>query len=406
MPAHTDCRICRQPLPEPFVDLGEMPLANAFLTSKDQFQGERRYPLAAAACGQCGLVQLNYVVPPEEMFRQYPYVSSTSEAVRRWAGELAPRLAKSYGWDSDHLIVELGSNDGLFLKAFQRCGVKVLGIDPARNLAALAEAAGVPTVPEFFSEGLARQLAQRKGQASGILGRHVFAHIDDLHDFLRGIGIFLRKDGLLFIEVPYLVNLLEEMEFDTIYHEHLSYVSLRPVSILCGEFGFQLIDVEEVPLHGGSVLLTIARTGSGREPSERVHSMLQREQPLCHPERLASFRTRLEQWKNDFEGLSEKLADAKWVGFGAAAKANTLLNFCPKVARHLSCILDRSPHKQGLFTPGTHLPVLAPETWQRDGTTHMLILAWNFKEEIMRQMHSFREAGGRFIIPIPTPEVR
>ncbi len=409
MPAHTRCRICETTLPAPFLDLGEMALANAFLASPAEFAQEPRYPLAVAGCPGCGLVQLTQVVPAEQLYRHYVYVSSTSEAVRRYAQELAARIVGRFRLTPSQRVVELGSNDGLVLLAVQRLGVQVLGVEPARNIAAVARANGVPTVDEFFTAATAGRLAAAEGRASVILGRHVFAHIDDLHDFFAGIDALLAPDGALLIEVPYLGTLIEQLEFDTIYHEHLSYLALGPMTAICRRHGFDVADVEPVALHGGSVLFTVQRAGPSLAVSPRVEAMRRKEQALrvSDPATLRAFAQRVAAWKQGFESCVERLVDqgARLAGYGAAAKANTLLNYCPGVARRLTCLLDRSPHKQGRLTPGAHLPVVDPDRWEADGTSHLLILAWNFKDEIMRQMRPFAERGGRFVIPIPTPEV-
>lgn len=409
MPAHTRCRICASPLPAPFLDFGVMPLANAFLTSLEESRNEVSYPLAVTACLSCGLVQLTYVVPADRLYRRYPYVSSTSSTVRRYAEDLASRLVAQYHLEASHLVVEIGSNDGLVLKAFQHEGVRVSGVEPAQNLTEVARAHGVPTVPEFFNRQTASHLAHQEGKASLLLGRHVFAHIDDLHDFFEAVQELLAPEGVLVMEVPYLGELIGQLEFDTIYHEHLSYLSLEPVETLSNHHGFRLIDAERVPLHGGSVLLTIQRSNTGRLPTKRLQEMLLEEQRqrLTDPVTLKTFAHRVGGWKQQWEALIERLhqAGAHLVGYGAAAKANTLLNFCPEVAQRLSGILDRNPHKQGLYTPGTHLPVINPEAWTGNGATHMLILAWNFKDEIISQMEPFARRGGHFVIPIPQPQV-
>jgi len=406
---HTKCRICRSPLPPPFLDLGATPLANSFLASPVEFKDEPTFPLAVTACRDCGLVQLTYVVPAEQLYRKYVYVSSTSDAVGQYADRLATRLTKRYGWGPSDLVVEVASNDGTVLKAFQRRGLRVLGIEPARNIAELAERDGVPTVPEFFCESTATQQHEQVGEVVAILGRHVFAHIDDLHDFLRGASALLRKDGVLLIEVPYLGELLSNLEFDTVYHEHLSYVSLRPVARLCAEYGMSLVEVEPVDLHGGSILMHIRRAGGPYRQSETVQMMLQQEETvgIHRSDNLERFADHVRTWREqfvDFIGDLER-SGAYLIGYGAAAKANTLLNYCPEVARCLSLILDKSPHKQGLLTPGTHIPVRPASEWEASGASHLLILAWNFREEIMRQMQPFAKRGGRFVVPIPNPEV-
>lgn len=408
MPAHTHCRICKTTLPAPFFDLGNMPLANSFLTSPGEFDGEETFPLAVAACRTCGLVQLDFVVPAERLYRDYIYVSSTSEGVTTHADVLSGTLIEQYRWKPTDLIVEIASNDGTVLKAFKRRGVRVLGVEPARNIAAIAEKDGVPTIAEFFNPASARTVLAEHGQAAGILGRHVFAHVDDVHSFFDGVDACLAPDGVFVIEVPYLGDFLEKREFDTIYHEHLSYVSLEPMMRLSEMHGFELVDVERAALHGGVIILHMRRKGvSG--PSDRLRRMLdaEQEQPLSRIDSLKSFADGVAAWKTRFETLIDDLehTGARLIGYGAAAKANTLLNYCPKVARQLRVILDRSPHKQGRFTPGTHILVEPAERWNSAGATHMIVLAWNFQQEIMRQMKPFADGGGRFIVPIPVPRV-
>jgi novobiocin biosynthesis protein NovU/D-mycarose 3-C-methyltransferase len=408
MPAHTHCRICRTPLPPAFFDLGDMPLANSFLSSPDEFASEECFPLAVASCQNCGLVQLDYVVPAERLYRDYIYVSSTSEGVTAHANALSESLVRQYGWGASDLIVEVASNDGTVLKAFQRRNVRVLGVEPALNIAAIAERDGVPTIAEFFNPASARTVLSGHGRAAGILGRHVFAHVDDVHGFFEAVEACLAPEGVFVVEVPYLADFLEKREFDTIYHEHLSYVSLEPMARLSEMHGFELVDVERGSLHGGVIILHMRRKGVG-EPSARLRRMLDTERllKLSHPSSLQAFVRGVTEWKEKFEALVGGLAasGARFIGYGAAAKANTLLNYCPDVARSLTRILDRSPHKQGRFTPGTHIRVEPAEGWEAFGATHMVVLAWNFHQEIMRQMKGFEDRGGRFIVPIPTPRV-
>ena len=407
---HTHCRVCRTALPEPFLDFGRMPLANAFLADADAFAAEETYPLAVAGCTVCGLVQLNYVVPAEQLYRDYIYVSSTSEAVTAHAGRLAEGLIAQYGWTPSSLVVEVASNDGTVLRAFKKRGTRVLGIEPARNIAAIAHAAGIPTIPEFFSVETAETVVKEHGRASAILGRHVFAHVDDVHAFLEGVNRCLADDGVFLIEVPYLGDLLAKLEFDTIYHEHLSYVSLGAMEHLCQQHGLELVDVESIPLHGGSIVLHMRRKALGTKPSDRLVRMLKQERQsrLTDPARLATFASDVKDWKLKFEALIDRLQSegASFIGYGAAAKANTLMCYCPSAAKALSRILDRSVHKQGLYTPGTHIKVEPIDSWRNGArATHMVLLAWNFKDEIMSQMRPFSDAGGRFVVPIPEPHV-
>ena len=339
----------------------------------------------------------------------YIYVSSTSEAVRAHAATLAQALVARCRLAQNDLVVEVASNDGTVLKAFQEQQLRVLGVEPAKNISELAVAAGIPTVTEFFTEDVARRVAEDHGRVSVILARHVFAHVDGVHDFLRAVNRLLADDGVFVVEVPYLGDLIENLEFDTIYHEHLSYFGLAPLIRLCRQHSLRIVDVERVSLHGGSILLYIRRASSALQESADLRLMVEAERAgrFCSEERLVHFAQDVAAWKQQFESLVHDLvlAGAVIVGYGAAAKANTLLNYCPDVARELACIIDRSPHKHGRFTPGTHRPVVAVGDRCHKGATHMVILAWNLKEEILRQMKPFAESGGRFIVPLPVPAV-
>jgi novobiocin biosynthesis protein NovU/D-mycarose 3-C-methyltransferase len=282
-------------------------------------------------------------------------------------------------------------------------------VEPAKNIAAVAERDGVPTVAEFFTPATARDIRQGHGRAAAILGRHVFAHVDDVHGFIDGVCDLLTDEGVFVIEVPYAGDFLRHLEFDTVYHEHLSYVALLPMARLAEQHGLQLVDVERVALHGGSIILHMRRAGVGTGPSPRLTAMMEQEGALKLFDgfQLTAYAARVRKWKERFEALVADLTagGATIVGYGAAAKGNTLLNFCPDVARSLRVILDRSPHKQGRYTPGTHVRVADVDAWRSEHATHMLILAWNFQQEIMRQMSAFQEGGGRFVVPIPEPRV-
>jgi novobiocin biosynthesis protein NovU/D-mycarose 3-C-methyltransferase len=403
MPKHTHCRICDTELGEPFLDFGDFPLANSFLDSPDEFDDEEAFPLAVCSCPDCGYMQLDFVVPPEILYRDYIYVSGTSETVRRHADDLADKFG-----GEGRFVVEIASNDGTVLKAFQKQGARVLGIEPALNIAEMAEAAGISTVPEFFDAATAAEVAAEYGRADVMIARHVFAHVDDSRDFLTGVRNLLADDGTMWIEVPYVGELLEHNEFDTIYHEHLSYVAVGPVARLCEDLDLKVVDVEPISLHGGSILIGIQHAATDTEPSERLREFLQTEEceGYCDPERHRKFADEVRSWKAQFEDFVKGLRDdgAKLVGYGAAAKANTLLCWCPDVAAELEVIFDRSPLKSDKYTPGTHIPVRPPDEWPDYEATHMVILAWNFAEEIRRQMRPFGEAGGEFVVPIPEPK--
>jgi novobiocin biosynthesis protein NovU/D-mycarose 3-C-methyltransferase len=386
-----------------------MPLANSFPAGPEAFPGEQVYPLAVTACTDCGLVQLNFVVPAEQLYRDYIYVSSTSDGVKAHADYLAETLIDQYGWQPRDLIVEVASNDGTVLQAFKKRRMRVLGVEPARNIATIAEASGIPTIAEFFNGESARTVRSTHGRAAAVLGRHVFAHVDNVHEFVAAVRDVLTDDGVFIIEVPYLGDFLEKLEFDTIYHEHLSYFSLAAVQRLCSRHGMALVDAERVGLHGGSVVLHMRRAEAPSTPSARLTQLLAEERAagLTAPARLAAFAAGIRAWKHDLEALIGDLTrgGATLVGYGAAAKANTLLNYCPDVARQLRVIFDRSPHKHGRYTPGTHIRVEPVDRWVDVPASHMLILAWNFQQEIMSQMSAFKDRGGHFIIPIPTLQV-
>lgn len=447
MPKHTHCRICDTELGEPFLDFGDFPLANSFLDSADEADDEERFPLAVCSCPECGYMQLDFVVPPEILYRDYIYVSGTSEAVRKHAnvlarklfplrmdqgppaaGEDGPPAAGRPGMDQgppaagrtamhqgapaagrQPFVVEIASNDGTVLKPFKDRGARVLGIEPARNIAEIARAAGIETLTEFFDAETAAAVAADHGRADLMLARHVFAHVDDSRDFLTGVRNLLADHGTMWIEVPYVGELLDHNEFDTIYHEHLSYVSVGPVARLCEDLDLKVVDVEPIDLHGGSVLIGIQHADGPAQPSERLREFLETEERegYCSPQRHREFADDVRAWKMAFEGFVSDLIDdgARLVGYGAAAKANTLLCWCPDVADRLEVIFDRSPMKQDKLTPGTHIPVEAPDAWPEHDATHMVILAWNFAREIRRQMSAFGEAGGEFVVPIPEPEI-
>lgn len=410
MPVNSRCRACLTPLGDAFLDLGNQPPSNSFLRSRDEFETERTFPLAAVACGACGLVQTTFDVPGEDIFNDdYVYVSGTSEGVRAHARALADELAPELLARGDALVVEVASNDGTVLTPFRDAGLRVLGIEPAGRIAEMARRAGIDTISEFFGHEMAPGVAAEHGRAALILARHVFAHVSDVRSFLLGARDLLADDGSILIEVQYLKPLLEGLQFDTIYHEHMSYWAIQPLERLCAELDLALVDTRLVELHGGSILFGIRHAASAPEPSGRLESMraAEIEAGTCDPATHDAFAARVRGWKDEFAGLLARLErdGAKIIGYGAAAKANTALNFCPEAARRIEVILDKNPLKQGTFTPGTHVPVVAAAEWRSFEATHMVILAWNFEEEIRRQMAPFAREGGTFVLPIPEPRV-
>ncbi|MDP9246221.1 MAG: class I SAM-dependent methyltransferase [Chloroflexota bacterium] len=386
------------------LDLGSQPLANSFLAPADLAAPEPRYPLELCRCTSCGHMQLSLTVPPEIMFRNYLYVSGTSETIpahfAAYAREIAERFVPAGG-----LVVEIGSNDGTLLRAFDRSKLRVLGVEPARNIAKVANAAGIPTVDEFFDEATAKRLATEHGRAAAMIGNNVVAHIDDLHGLLRGAQALLAPSGVFVVEFPYLVDLLERRAYDTIYHEHLSYFSVASVVRLTADYGMRVVDVRRVSVHGGSIRLFISGSGT---PSISVGELLTLEASmrLADGEPLTAFVADVRRQRVDLRALlTETRKRGRIAGYGAPAKGNTLLNYCGIDTSLVDFVVDRSPLKHGLLTPGTHIPVEPPDRLLASGVKETLLLAWNFAEEILRQQEDYRSSGGRFIIPIPTPLV-
>lgn len=338
------------------------------------------------------------------MFRDYLYVSGTSDTIpahfAAYARDVAERFVPQGG-----LVVEIGSNDGTLLRAFDRSTVRVLGIEPARNIARMANDAGLPTIAEFFDEAIAAQIASEHGKAAAIIGNNVVAHIDDLHGLLRGVKTLLEKGGVFVAEFPYLVDLLDRRAYDTIYHEHLSYFSIASVVRLSGAFGMRVIDARRVSVHGGSIRVFISTEGTASATVTELLD-LERSMRLAEGEPLAPFVAHVRKQRDELRAMLVDIRRHHEVaGYGAPAKGNTLLNYCGIDSSLLAFIVDRSPLKQGLLTPGTHVPVEAPERLVASDIKHTLLLAWNFADEILRQQDAYRSRGGQFIIPIPMPRV-
>ena len=386
------------------LDLGLQPLANSFIRPDEVGKPEPRYPLELARCTACGHVQLSVTVPPEIMFRNYLYVSGTSDTIPEhfaaYAKDVAERFVPKGG-----LVVEIGSNDGTLLRAFDRGTVRILGVEPARNIAAMANAAGIPTLDEFFGEAIAGEIAVKHGRAAAIIGNNVVAHIDDLDGLMNGVTALLEDRGVFVAEFPYLVNLLDKTAYDTIYHEHLSYFSVASVDDLASRHGLRLTDVRRVGVHGGSIRVFISRHG---EASAEVKNLLALEEKsgLRAGQPLRRFVEAVRRQRDDLMRVLREIRSSRHLaGYGAPAKGNTLLNYCEIDRSVLDFTVDRSPLKHGLLTPGTHIPVEPPERLMASDVRDTLLLAWNFADEILRQQDAYRSRGGRFIIPIPSPRV-
>ena len=400
------CRFCSSPLDTSFADLGASPLANSFLEPEQLTEPEVFYPLHARVCAACFLVQLPELAAPEEIFSDYAYFSSYSDSWLEHARIYAETMIDRFGLDPGHRVVEIASNDGYLLRWFRERDIPVLGVEPAANVAAAAEERGIPTRVEFFGEATAGALVEEGVRADLLVGNNVFAHVPALNDFCRGLKALLAPEGVLTLEFPHLQRLVEGNQFDTIYHEHFSYFSLGTAKEVLGRHGLVVFDVEELPTHGGSLRL-FARHAGREEPAttSAVHEVLSREAELGYRD-LALYRDFAEEVRRTKRSLLRFLLNAREegatvVGYGAPAKGNTLLNYCGIGPDFLEYTVDRSPHKQGRYLPGTRIPIHAPERIQETKPDYVWILPWNLTEEITRQMAVVRSWGGRFVVAIP-----
>jgi len=404
------CRACGGRLTVTMADLGLQPASNAFLDSQAAISQEKRYPLRAKVCETCKLVQLDYDVAPEELFGNYVYFSSYSDDWLAHAKAYCHMAQKRFGLSPSSLVVELASNDGYLLKNFLKMGIPVLGIDPSDTVAAAAEKIGVPTLVRFFGEKVARELAQQGRQADLIIGNNVLAHVPQLNDFVAGIGLLLRPSGSVTIEFPHLLELIRHVEFDTIYHEHYSYFSLYAIEQVFHRHNLRIYDVERLSTHGGSLRIFASHAGrTDLKDSTQIGEVRAKEAAAGLAE-LATYMQFAERVDECRESLREFLAGAKRDGkriaaYGAAAKGNTLLNFCGVTPRDISFVADRNPHKQNKLLPGTHIPVVSPEHLMQAKPDYVLILPWNLRDEIRQQLNGIKAWSGRFVTPVPLVRV-
>jgi len=392
----TTCRSCGGAALDPILSLGDTPLANALADDGDA--PDERFPLDLVVCRHCTLVQITGDVPPETLFRNYVYFTSFSDTALENARSIAERLIAERRFGGDSLVIEIASNDGYLLQHYLARGVKVLGIEPARNIAEAARKKGIETIDEFFTRELAATLAR---SADVVHANNVLAHVADLNGFVGGIGLVLKDDGVASIEVPYVRDLIEKLEFDTIYHEHLCYFSVTALDALFARHGLTIGEVERIPIHGGSLRIFVGRS---MPRGGSVQRLLDEESAA--PDTYYRFGDRVRALRDELRAALARLkAGGKRIAaYGASAKGTTLLSFTGIGAETLDFVADRSTVKQGKFTPGKRLPIVAPEELVARMPDYVLLLSWNFAEEILSQQHEYRARGGRFIIPVP--EVR
>jgi 2-polyprenyl-3-methyl-5-hydroxy-6-metoxy-1,4-benzoquinol methylase len=405
----TNCRMCKSNNIQKFLDLGFSALSDNFLITEQLEESESFFPLTVYLCSNCGLCQLGYVVPPKLMFnKDYPYDSSTTKTGRDHFTNMGIDICNEFNLKQNSFVIDVGSNSGVLLSAFKSKGMKVLGIEPSSKLANAAIEKGVDSIIEFFSNKLIKKILNEYGKVSVITGTNVFAHIDDLDDFMLTANSLLVEDGIIVIEAPYLLHLIENMEYDTIYHEHLSYLSVKPMVEFFKKFGFEIFDIKEQTIHGGTLRYFISRKNK-KEITQEVTNYLkiEDEKDLYSETKLNEFahlvknhRKMLLQLLNDLKKDGKKI-----VAISAPAKGNTLLNYCKIDSEILDYVTERNPFKIGKFTPGMHIPVYPDKKLLEDQPDYALILAWNFADEIIQNNSKYQENGGKFIIPTPKPKI-
>jgi SAM-dependent methyltransferase len=400
------CRFCNAKLQQTFVDLGMSPLCETYPTAAELNHGEMFYPLHVFVCESCFLVQLEEFESPEKIFSDYPYFSSYSDSWLKHCEAYASKVIERFGFGALSFVVEVASNDGYLLQYFVNQGIPVLGVEPAPNVAKVAQEKGVPSLARFFGTTLALELAGKGKTADLVIGNNVLAQVPDLNDFVEGLKLLLKPHGVLTLEFPHLLRLIERSEFDTIYHEHFSYFSLRTTETILQDHGLRVFDVEEIPTHGGSLRVYATRI------EDSTHLVGASVETLLHLERKAALDS-----ISGYEGFARQVKQTKYAlldfllsaaregkavaGYGAPGKSATLLHYCGIGKDLIQYTVDRSPHKQGRFLPGTHIPIHHPNHIRETKPDYVIILPWNLKDEIVEQLKFIREWGGKFVVPIP-----
>ncbi len=400
------CRICGNATLTPVLSLGLMPPVNSYLSGAAEVAAEKKHPLAIALCPDCTHVQLTHMLDPKDVFEHYLYFSAMSETIVKWGVALAERYVTEISLKKDDLVAELASNDGCILKPF-KAHCRIHGVEPAKNIAEVANKDGIPTTAEFFNLALAKKLKEEVGPAKLILARNVVAHVPEVVDFVKGVKHWLAEDGIFHMEAPYLQPMVDHLEFDTIYHEHLSYFSVTSLQRLFKEAGLVLWDVEEIPLHGGSLIARGKRSG---EPKPSVAKWLQAEKDsgLNTMPVLKKFAEGTEKLRDELPRFLRELKSkgASMAAYGAAAKGVVLSNYCGLDGKFFDLVADRSPHKQNRLMPGTHVPITTPQALIDARPDYVVVLAWNFFDEIAHQLEAYTDRGGKLITPVPAPKIR
>jgi len=403
------CRICKNEKLKTFLSLGTTPLANSFLSKEGLKKEEKRFPLELCFCDNCKLVQLTFIVPSEDMFSNYVYLSSTTKTFQKHFSEMAEHITKSFSLSENSLAVDIGSNDGILLKGFQTSNVQVIGVEPAANVAKIAEENGVETINDFFNENVVNEIIKRKGKADVVTATNVFAHIDDIDSVVENVKSLLKDEGIYVIEIQYFADTIETMTFDNVYHEHMSYYTLSSLDFFFNKHDMQAFRVERVATHGGSLRVFAAKKSSKHKVHESIKKLLDYEKSIG----IDDFET-YRKFGQEVYGVRDKLVDyiknikkqnKKIAAYGAPAKGNTLLNFCNIGKDYIEYIVEDNPLKQGLYAPGTHIPVVSSKMLDENLPDYILILAWNFADEILEKTKKYREKGVKFIVPLPKPKI-